>query len=48
MSMQVDRTAPQHAESGNAVKLILAWGLVGIPLLWGVWNTLVSAVPLFR
>lgn len=26
----------------------LAWALVGIPLLWGVWNTLVKASALFK
>ncbi len=29
------------------VKLILAWALVGIPLLWGVANTIASAAQLF-
>jgi hypothetical protein len=28
--------------------VILAWGLVGIPLLWGIWNTLVKASALFK
>jgi len=26
----------------------LAWALVGVPLLWGVWNTLLKAVALFK
>ncbi len=26
----------------------LAWLAVGVPLLWGVWNTLKKAVVLFR
>jgi len=26
----------------------LAWILVGVPLLWGVWNTLVKAAALFK
>jgi hypothetical protein len=30
-----------------AVKLILAWALVGIPLLWGVAHTLTDAMKLF-
>jgi hypothetical protein len=30
-----------------AVKLILAWALVGIPLLWGISNTLSAAAKLF-
>jgi hypothetical protein len=34
--------------STDTLKLILAWGFVGIPLLWGVWVTLVNAAQLFR
>ena len=30
-----------------AIKLALAWALVGIPLLWGVANTLANAAKLF-
>jgi hypothetical protein len=28
--------------------VVLAWVLVGVPLLWGVWNTLLKAAALFR
>jgi hypothetical protein len=31
----------------TTVKLTLAWALVGIPLLWGVLNTLSNAMKLF-
>ena len=31
----------------TTVKLTLAWALVGIPLLWGVLNTLSNALKLF-
>ena len=31
----------------TTVKLTLAWALVGIPLLWGVLNTLSNAIQLF-
>lgn len=34
--------------SGNGLKLILAWGFVGIPLIWGVLQTLRNALKLFR
>ena len=30
------------------VQLVLAWLLVGIPLVWGVWNTLLNALKLFQ
>jgi hypothetical protein len=32
---------------GNAVKLVLAWGFVGIPLVWGVIETGINALKLF-
>ncbi len=34
--------------AGNGVKLVLAWGFVGIPLVWGVVQTLVNAVKAFH
>ncbi|MGO8799891.1 MAG: hypothetical protein ACLQE9_03570 [Roseiarcus sp.] len=34
--------------SSTTVKLILAWGFVGIPLLWGVVETITNAMALFR
>ena len=30
------------------LKLFLAWGFVGIPLIWGVLQTLDNAMKLFR
>ncbi|MDQ7249320.1 MFS transporter small subunit [Dongia sedimenti] len=30
------------------VQVVLAWLLVGIPLLWGVWKTLLNAMQLFQ
>jgi MFS family permease len=30
------------------VFVLLAWLAVGIPLAWGIWNTVVKALPLFR
>ena len=44
-------TQPRPPESGGATQwgmVALAWVLVGVPLLWGVWNTLVKAAALFR
>jgi hypothetical protein len=34
--------------SGQWGMVVLAWTLVGVPLLWGVWNTLVKASALFK
>lgn len=35
-------------DSSIALKLILAWGFVGIPLVWGVLQTLSNAMKLFQ
>jgi hypothetical protein len=35
-------------DNSNPIKLTLAWLLVGIPLVWGFWMTLMSAAALFR
>jgi hypothetical protein len=32
----------------NGIKLVLAWGFVGIPLAWGVLQTLSNALKLFQ
>ncbi len=32
----------------NTVKMTLSWALVGIPLLWGVYVTLLNALKLFH
>ena len=34
--------------SGNGLKLVLAWGFVGIPLAWGVIETVLNALQLFQ
>ena len=36
----------QHSGT-TSLQLLLAWGLVAIPLLWGVYGTLVNALKLF-
>ncbi|WP_434057653.1 MFS transporter small subunit [Agrobacterium deltaense] len=33
---------------GLELKVALAWCAVSIPILWGVWNTLLSTASLFR
>ncbi len=38
--------AVQHGTS--PVQLALAWGFVGIPLAWGVFQTLLNAMKLFQ
>jgi hypothetical protein len=34
--------------SGNSLKLALAWTFVGIPLAWGVVQTLLNAIKAFH
>lgn len=41
-------TDSQTPSTGTGVKILLAWALVGVPLIWGVWHTLQNAVKLFR
>jgi hypothetical protein len=36
------------AGAGGWGAVAVAWLLVGVPLLWGVWNTLLKAAALFR
>jgi hypothetical protein len=33
---------------GSWALVAVAWLLVGIPLLWGIWTTLKKAIVLFR
>jgi len=34
--------------AGSWVLVAIAWLLVSVPLLWGIWTTLAKAVVLFR
>jgi len=36
------------ARGTTALELALAWGFVAIPLLWGIYGTLVNALKLFQ
>jgi hypothetical protein len=45
---RVMESARQSPGSGNGVKLVLAWGFVGIPLVWGIVQTLVNAIKAFQ
>jgi hypothetical protein len=40
--------AQQTQDGSMTLKLILAWGFVGIPLAWGVIQTLQNAMKLFQ
>ncbi len=43
-----ERDARSGGQAGQWGLVALAWALVGIPLLWGVWNTLMKASALFK
>ena len=38
---------PQSAASTSPVLIALAWAVVGVPWLWGIWQTLQNAMKLF-
>ena len=38
----------ENQDSSMKLKVALAWGFVGIPLLWGVLQTLNNAMKLFQ
>ncbi len=40
--------AHNDVSDANTLKLILAWSFVGIPLAWGIYETLANAVLLFQ
>jgi hypothetical protein len=42
------KEAQQSENAGNWITLALAWGFVGIPLVWGVVQTLLNAVKAFQ
>ena len=37
-----------NGDGTTTLELVLAWGFVGIPLLWGIYETLVHAMKLFH
>ena len=41
---------PRYAQptSGMRIRLVLYWAFVGIPLLWGVSETIANATKMFR
>jgi hypothetical protein len=37
-----------NTDETTTLQLVLAWGFVGIPLAWGVIQTLINAMKLFQ
>jgi MFS family permease len=48
VAVQPAQPAGTYAPTTNPMVVALAWVLVGIPLLWGVYETLLNAMKLFR
>ncbi len=40
--------ATEHGTGTTRLHLVLAWGFVGIPLAWGVIETVMNALKLFQ
>jgi len=40
--------ANRQTRGDYRLKLVLAWGFVGIPLAWGVVQTLINAIKAFQ
>ena len=37
-----------NGDSGQGMHVIIAWAIIGLPLAWGVQQTVVKALALFR
>ena len=48
VAVEASAQAGSYAPATNPVVVALAWALVGVPLLWGVYETLLNAMKLFR
>jgi hypothetical protein len=46
--MNDGQPAAPDRRGGSWGLVALAWILVGVPLLWGIWNTLLKAAALFH
>lgn len=40
--------AEQNQSGGNALQLFIYWLIVGIPLAWGIWTTILKLPALFK
>jgi hypothetical protein len=46
--VQAAAAGAMAATPSAPVSVFLAWALVGVPLLWGVYETVLNAMKLFR
>ena len=42
------QAAAGSQDSMLGIKLVIAWAIVGVPLAWGVWKVVLSALKLFK
>lgn len=40
--------ATEHRSASSPISIALAWIVVGVPLAWGVWQTAVKSMALFK
>jgi hypothetical protein len=40
--------ADRHQSTDNKLKLFMYWLIVGVPLAWGIWTTLLKLPALFK
>ena len=48
VSKQPSAASPAPAGAGQIIALVVSWTAVGVPLLWGVAQTLSKAMALFQ
>ena len=48
MNPQSNSSTPATAEPGVGGSMVLAWLVVGLPLAWGVSQTFIKALALFK
>ena len=46
--MNQESSAMQPSARSGWIAVAVSWTLVGIPLAWGIWKTLVKAAILFK
>ena len=40
--------AGEHQRVTPVALVVMAWIAVGVPMAWGIWTTIIKALPLFR
>lgn len=48
MESTAHSSSPENATPSSSAALVVAWLIVGLPLAWGVTQTFIKALALFR